>query len=595
MKKYINRLSALVLTAALLLTACGPKAEAASMRLRRTEGRVSVSDGSGKDVEPREDLGLYSGYGVDTRSESYAWIDLDSVKLTKLDEDSEIEIAREGRDLVIEVKSGSLFFNVSEPLADDETMTIRTSAMMVGIRGTCGWVALSEDEEQLSVYLLEGKVRCEADGERETVRAGEMAVMTGDGEITVSPFTARDIPAFVLEELEEDDSLAEAILDDSGLDVKNIPEALRFGSVPMISQGASAAVRADGTLWMWDYGAWGDNNSISYAVRQQYLPNGGTAAVMGLTDVAAVSFSAPRPGGSDVPNFNGAALKTDGSLWMWGDSAWGWESTSSQPIHVMDEVAAVSLGYEYGAVIRTDGSLWVMTTDYYGVGTPTRVMDGVASISAGENTLAAVKTDGTLWMMAPWSSQPVHVMDGAAAVSTSDEVTAAIKTDGSLWLWGNNDYGQIGNGYQGDQMATAAYVDDSSYDPETYSYATGSIQYPIQTTPVKIMDHVTCVSVAFNAVAAVQEDGSLWCWGACGLNPSTNATVDIVYVSDMSYLDHRDVQTVPQKVMDGVAAVSLGHGNLVLKQDGTLWYQSMWGWEDTSMSQILDNIPLPPS
>ena len=86
MKKALyQRGLALFLAACTLLscTACGGGA-AAAMHLRRTQGTVGVSDNEGKSVEPRDDLGLYSGYGVGTQAESYAWIDLDDVKLTKL-------------------------------------------------------------------------------------------------------------------------------------------------------------------------------------------------------------------------------------------------------------------------------------------------------------------------------------------------------------------------------------------------------------------------------------------------------------------------------------------------------------------------------
>jgi len=129
------------------------------MHLRKTEGTVGVSDGEGKDITAKDNLGLYSGYQVGTQAESYAWIDLDSVKLTKLDQDSEIEIKKENKRLEIEVLSGSLFFNVTEPLGEDETMEIRTSSMMVGIRGTCGWVKVL-DQYNTMVYVLEGTVWC---------------------------------------------------------------------------------------------------------------------------------------------------------------------------------------------------------------------------------------------------------------------------------------------------------------------------------------------------------------------------------------------------------------------------------------------------
>ena len=205
-----KRLTALVLSLALLLTSCGNGTSAATMYLRKTEGAVGVSDGEGKELTPKDNLGLYSGYQVGTQAESYAWIDLDKVKLTKLDQDSEVEINKEGKKLEIDVKSGSLFFNVTEPLTDDETMNIATATMMVGIRGTCGWVTDN------TAALLEGTVSVTAGGQEATINAGEMAVLTESGEITVSALTAEDIPSFVREEVEDYGGLP--VPDDSGDD-----------------------------------------------------------------------------------------------------------------------------------------------------------------------------------------------------------------------------------------------------------------------------------------------------------------------------------------------------------------------------------------
>ena len=63
----------------------GMSASAATMFLRKMEGSVTVSDAEGQSIEPAENLGLYSGYGMGTEAESFAWIDLDKVKLAKLD------------------------------------------------------------------------------------------------------------------------------------------------------------------------------------------------------------------------------------------------------------------------------------------------------------------------------------------------------------------------------------------------------------------------------------------------------------------------------------------------------------------------------
>ena len=214
MKITSTRPTSLLLALVLLLTSCGGGGtSAATMHLRKTEGTVGVSDSEGKDVTPRENLGLYSGYQVGTQAESYAWIDLDEVKLTKMDADSEVEITKEGKKLEINVKSGSLFFNVTEPLADDETINIVASTMVIGVRGTCGWV--TED----TAALLEGTVTVTAGDQEVTVNAGEMAVLTEDETLEVKPFTANDVPAFVREEIAEDEDLAADIQDTTGMDL----------------------------------------------------------------------------------------------------------------------------------------------------------------------------------------------------------------------------------------------------------------------------------------------------------------------------------------------------------------------------------------
>lgn len=204
-KAWNKRGVALLLGAALLLSACGSDPSASAMRLMRSQGQVDVSDDAGAEVELLENLSLYSGYEVDTRQESFAWINLDNVKLTKMDQESEITIQKDGKKLEIEVKSGSLFFNVTEPLEDDETMDIRTSNITVGIRGTCGWVA--ED----AVALLEGTVSVTAGEQTVTVSAGEMAVMSPDGTLEVKKLSAKDIPAFVQEEIADSEELSEAV------------------------------------------------------------------------------------------------------------------------------------------------------------------------------------------------------------------------------------------------------------------------------------------------------------------------------------------------------------------------------------------------
>ena len=219
MTRKNNSVFLLFLVFVLLLPACGSKETAATMHLVRAEGAVSVNDTDGASVALIENLGLYSGYGVATQAASYGWIDLDEAKLAKMDEDSEVEIVKSDKLLEIRVQSGGLFFNVTEPLADDETMNIRTSTMLVGIRGTCGWVYV-EGDDLMRVYLLRGKVECSVLGEgdnalaSEMLNAGQTAQMTLSGDtasIIIEDFSEEDVPAFVMTEIEEDTEIMESL------------------------------------------------------------------------------------------------------------------------------------------------------------------------------------------------------------------------------------------------------------------------------------------------------------------------------------------------------------------------------------------------
>ena len=112
-------------------------------------GTVDIANGRGRELTPVPEMKLYSGYHMETKEESYAWINLDSLRLAKMDVSSQISIQRRRNELEILVDAGDLFFNIKEPLKEDETLDIRTGKMAVGIRGTCGWVEVPEGADTM--------------------------------------------------------------------------------------------------------------------------------------------------------------------------------------------------------------------------------------------------------------------------------------------------------------------------------------------------------------------------------------------------------------------------------------------------------------
>lgn len=197
-------------------------ATAADMRLQSASGTVSVKNASGKSVSIREGMKLYSGYTLSTSSKSYAYVSLDSAKVVKLDASTKVQVKKSGSKLELLVSSGKLFFNVSAPLSSSETLNIRTSTMVTGVRGTSGVVSAGGAESS-SVDIYDGTVTVNVvSGEESlTVTAGESLSVSSTGTAS-SELTAADIPGFAAVEIASDQSLQERIGSATGLDVAGI-------------------------------------------------------------------------------------------------------------------------------------------------------------------------------------------------------------------------------------------------------------------------------------------------------------------------------------------------------------------------------------
>ena len=231
-------LAALILSLTVVPASAAASAAASAMQLMKFTGAVNVTNSAGRSLAKWNNMRLYSGYRVQTGARSYAWINLDGTKLAKLDASSKVEIRRSGSKLELLLSSGHIYFNVTSPLAPGETLNIRTSTMVTGIRGTCGWINVV-DRGTTEIYVLEGTVRCSATdpvtGQVRTaaVGSGEKAVASaypqdreGDKcDILRERFEAGDINGFVLEELARDPGLCGEILERSGLDVSDAVEA----------------------------------------------------------------------------------------------------------------------------------------------------------------------------------------------------------------------------------------------------------------------------------------------------------------------------------------------------------------------------------
>jgi len=258
-----------------------------------------------------------------------------------------------------------------------------------------------------------------------------------------------------------------------------------------------------------------------------------------------------------------AAITEDGDLYLWGNNWYGQlgngtQEDSSTPIKIMENVTSVSLD-SHSAAITEDGSLYLWGNNWYGqLGNGAtgygnisniliKIMENVISVSLGGSHSAGITEDGSLYL---WgnnrygqlgngttknSSIPIKIMENVASVSLGYGHSAAITKEGDLYLWGDNDYGQLGN-------ATTE----------------------LSSTPIKIMENVASVSLGNDHSAAITKDGSLYLWGNNRYGQLGNGATG-----------YGNISNIPIKIMENVASVNLGstHSAAITK-DGSLY---LWG------------------
>ena len=239
----------------------------------------------------------------------------------------------------------------------------------------------------------------------------------------------------------------------------------------------SLALKSDGTVW-----AWGDNGTGELGANThgssfsntplQVLGPGGVGDLTGVTAIA----------GGDLWSL---ALKSDGTVWAWGWNASGQlgngtNTTSNTPVQVLglSGVTAIAAGVRHSLALKSDGTIWAWGANYSGQlgngthtnsNTPLQVsgLSGVTAVAgANANNTYALKTDGTVWA---WgdnffgelgngtftaSNTPAQVLgtggvgylSGVTAIASGSFLGLALRSDGTVWAWGYNGDGRLGNG-----------------------------------------------------------------------------------------------------------------------------------------------------
>ncbi|WP_218154710.1 hypothetical protein [Paenibacillus sp. UNC496MF] len=276
------------------------------------------------------------------------------------------------------------------------------------------------------------------------------------------------------------------------------------------------------------------------------------------------------------------ALRSDGTVWSWGDNDWGelGDGTTTShaapvPVKSLKGVRGIAARDCNSMALLGDGTVWTWgvtipsASDAYPYPGPNPIQvkndsglafDSVIAISAGREHYLALKSDGTVWAWGRndsgqlgdgtvsdfyyyhYTPSQVKGLDSVVAVAAGGLFSLALKSDGTVWEWGSS------------------YDDDENLAPRPT---------PVQ---VKGLDNVIGLAAGLRHSLALTSDGSVWAWGGNDQGQLGDGTTTF--------------RSVPAQLPGLANVVSLATGNdhnLALEGDGTVW-----AWGDNRSGQLGD-------
>jgi len=248
----------------------------------------------------------------------------------------------------------------------------------------------------------------------------------------------------------------------------------------------SLAVKEDGSLWSWGrnwYGQLGIHSNNDHTIPYQVHGPGNVGYLTDIVDVAAGASAN-----------HSLALKSDGTVYAWGKGDHGQlgihsnnDHTIPYQVHGPDNVGylygitKVAAGANFSLALKSDGTVWAWgegghgqlgihsNNDHtipYQVHGPGNVgyLTDIVDVAAGQQHSLALRDDGTVWA---WGANGdgqlgIHTNDdhtvpyqvhgpngedylsGIIEVAAGDYFSLAVKADGTVWAWGKGNIGQLG-------------------------------------------------------------------------------------------------------------------------------------------------------
>ena len=207
------------------------------------------------------------------------------------------------------------------------------------------------------------------------------------------------------------------------------------------------------------------------------------------------------------------ALKSDSTLWAWGDNHVGQlgdgtivEKTSPVQIGMDNKWISIVAGAAHSLGLKSDGTLWAWGNN----------CDGQVGCGVTSYRTSPVKIGKGKWL----------------SIAAGSSHTLGLKSNGTLWAWGNNYHGQVGYGTLRKNQTSpvqigtdnkwmhvsAGSICDHSFGIKSDStlWSWGDVYYSSILGPVQIGTNSKWISVvgggSYSKSLGIKSDGTLWIW-----------------------------------------------------------------------------------
>ena len=253
--------------------------------------------------------------------------------------------------------------------------------------------------------------------------------------------------------------------------------------------------------------------------------------------------------------YHALAIKDDGSLWSWGNNfngqvgdgtdGAGTNKQNPVPVTMTSGLIDVAAGGQHSLILKGGKDVW-----------------SVGWIEAYQMDITApyqVEEDG--------SGPPVESL---SQISAGYNHSVVLKDDNSVWAFGDNWWGQLGKGTDGETDVLVGCA-------ECWKY--GAVQV-LDESGLPSLTGIDAVAAGGEHSLAIKNDGTVLAWGRDFDGELGNSSV-LTYSNIPVLVDRGDSTSDTSYLGDGtypIIDISGGYyHSLALKSDGTVW---SWGWND---------------